>query len=428
MYHSQIPGPQPEAFIWASGIENTFVPQARLGMRSLDEYELIGHYDHWREDLACAHDLGVQALRWGVPWYRVEPRQGQFDWSWTDQVLPYLVEDLGITPIIDLMHYGTPLWMQGSFADPAYPRAVAAYAGAFATRYRGLVRWYTPLNEPFVNADCCGRRGIWPPYLRGDSGFLRVITQLARGIVETAEAIRLAQPDALLVHVEATGISRVGDDDLQPLAADEMLRRYLATDLITGRVTRDHPLFSWLTRAGVRLADLRDLARRPVDLDILGLNFYPQWSTRRLSLGRAGRVVDTAVEQDGAGFSELVRLYHHRYKLPIMITETSVVGGERLRAAWLDSSLAQIRALRAEGVPVLGYTWFPLFTMIDWRYRFGKEPVERYRLELGMYRLQDSGPRWAPTPLVEQWRCAVANPAESVGTLTEIGQAVPELV
>src|SRR5690348_4119806 len=69
----------PGTFLWASGIENTFVPQVRPGDRALDEYELMGHYQHWREDLALARDLGLHALRWGIPWYRVEPKQGQFD-------------------------------------------------------------------------------------------------------------------------------------------------------------------------------------------------------------------------------------------------------------------------------------------------------------------------------------------------------------
>lgn len=63
-------------FIWAGGIEDTFVPQTRLGHRALDEYELMGHYDHWREDLALLREVGVRAVRWGVPWYRVEPMQG----------------------------------------------------------------------------------------------------------------------------------------------------------------------------------------------------------------------------------------------------------------------------------------------------------------------------------------------------------------
>ena len=36
-------GMEPSDFLWASGIEDTFVPEARAGQRPLDEYELIGH-------------------------------------------------------------------------------------------------------------------------------------------------------------------------------------------------------------------------------------------------------------------------------------------------------------------------------------------------------------------------------------------------
>ncbi|HET9221837.1 MAG TPA: family 1 glycosylhydrolase, partial [Roseiflexaceae bacterium] len=194
---------QPSAFIWAGGIENTFIPQERPGLRALDEYELTQHYEQWRGDLERAASLGISMLRWGVPWYRVEPHPGAFDWSWIDQVLDYMVRDLRIQPIVDLMHYGTPLWLEDSFAAPDYPERVAAYAGAFAARYGELVRYYTPLNEPIVNADFCGRRGVWPPYLTSDRGFVRVLLPIARGIQLSAQAIRATDPDAILVAVEA---------------------------------------------------------------------------------------------------------------------------------------------------------------------------------------------------------------------------------
>lgn len=418
MHTLALPGPEPEAFLWATGIEDTFVADARPGMRSLDEYELMGHYDHWREDLALTRAIGVRAVRWGLPWYRVEPQPGVFDWSWADQVIPHIAEELGLTLILDLMHYGTPPWLRRSFADPAYPGAVARYARAVAERYGSLVSWYTPLNEPLVNAEFAGRKGLWPPYLRGDGGFLAVMANLALGMVNTVEAIREVQPGALMVHVEATGLSRVEDDDLRPLALEESMRRFLALDLITGRVTPDHMLRPWLLRNGVSLADLRDLERRPVDLDCLGLNFYPQWSTRQLALNRQGRVVDRPTEKDGAGFAELITLYHARYGAPVIITETSAKGSDVVRERWLAKSLADIKALRARGVPVLGYTWFPLFTMVDWRYRTGREPLEKYYIELGLYTLgAGDGPRWRPTPLVESFRRAVADPAASVGQL-----------
>jgi len=225
-------GATPEEFIWASGIEDTFVPQTRPGHRALDEYELMGHYDHWREDLALLKEPGLQAVRWGVPWYRVEPQRGEFDWSWTDQVIPYIVEDLRITPIIDLMHYGCPFWLHKEFANEHYPRAVAAYAAAFAARYAHLIKWYTPLNEPLVNALMCGKRGLWPPYMRGDSGYIRVMLQIVKGVFKTVKAIKEIAPDAVMVQVEATGLSRALRDDLEVLATEDQRRGYLFYDLI----------------------------------------------------------------------------------------------------------------------------------------------------------------------------------------------------
>jgi beta-glucosidase/6-phospho-beta-glucosidase/beta-galactosidase len=410
-------GPAPEDFIWATGIENTFVPQTRLGHRALDEYELMGHYQHWREDLALARDLGVKMIRWGVPWYRVQPLPGEYDWRWTDEVLPYLVEELGIIPIVDLMHYGCPFWLRREFASDEYPDAVAQYAGAFAARYKHLSHWYTPLNEPIVNALMCGKRGLWPPYLRGDTGYIRIMMQLVKGIRSTVAAIKDADPDARFVHVEATGLSRAARQDLEVLAAEDQRRGFLCYDLLTGRMIADHPLFTWLLRNGANAHDLATFARDPVPIDVLGLNFYPQWSTQQISLNTRGRLVYRATEQDGAGFAALIEDYYHRYNAPILVTETSAKGSNDVRARWLEASVGAIKRLRGSGVPVLGYTWFPLFTMIDWRYRFGHDPLEHYRLELGLYTLGSEYPRWHATPLVAQFRGYAADPASSVGAL-----------
>src|SRR5688572_31991127 len=54
--------------------------------------------------------------------------------------------------------------------------------------YTTLFRsWYTPLNEPIINALMCGMRGLWAPYLKGDKGYIRVMMQLARGIIRTVQ-------------------------------------------------------------------------------------------------------------------------------------------------------------------------------------------------------------------------------------------------
>jgi beta-glucosidase/6-phospho-beta-glucosidase/beta-galactosidase len=412
--------PAAENFIWAAGIEDTFVPQVRPGHRPLDEYELMGHYTHWREDLALANEVGLHAMRWGIPWYKVEPEPGKFDWSWIDQVVPYMVEDLKITPIIDLMHYGCPFWLEKEFANKDYPKLIARYAAEFANRYKDLIKWYTPLNEPIINALMCGMRGLWAPYLKGERGYIKIMMQLAKGIVRTVAAIKEIDADAIMVHIEATGLTRTVREDLISLAREEQHRGYLCYDLISGRMTHDHLLFSWLIRNGASPDDLAELQNNKISLDVLGLNFYPQWSTKQIYLDNRGRIAFRDTEQEGTGFTELLTDFYNRYEAPIIITETSAVGSDEIRSQWLEFSVSTIKNLRAAGVPIIGYTWFPFFTMIDWRYRFSDEPLENFYLELGMYNINrdKNGKRWLPTPLVEQMKALIQNPEKAVGRLT----------
>lgn len=414
---TRIPGRLAKDFLWAGGIEDTFVPQTKPGHRALDEYELMGHYEHWQEDLRLTKDVGMNAVRWGVPWYKVQPEPGRFDWSWTDEVIPFMVDELGILPVIDLMHYGCPFWLKREFANKDYPKYVADYAAEFASRYKNRIKWYTPLNEPIINSLMCGMRGLWPPYLKGDNGYIRIMLQLARGIVRTVKQIKEIDPESVMVHVEATGLNRTASENLKALATEEEMRGYLCFDLISGRLNHNHELFAWLVRNGADPNALHELEQSKAELDVVGLNFYPQWSTKQLYIDKKGRLAFKETEPEGDGFGELIRKYYERYKTAIMITETSAVGSEEIRERWLQSSVRVIKHMRSEGVPVIGYTWFPLFTMVDWRYRFSDAPVEDFYLELGLYNInrEASKPRWLETPLVDMYRQMASDPQSSVG-------------
>ena len=145
-----------------------------------------------------------------------------------------------------------------------------------------------------------------------------------------------------------------------------------------------------------------------------------QHSLSELFTRRRGRPID----KPGTSFASLITGYHERYNAPIMITETSARGSEQTRSAWLDTSLGAIRGLRQAGVPVIGYTWFPMFTMINWSYRLGTRPSKEYRLELALYRLdeQASAARWSATPLVAQFQQLCADPEATVGRLPELAE------
>jgi beta-glucosidase/6-phospho-beta-glucosidase/beta-galactosidase len=404
-------------FCWATGIENSFIPQARPGFRSMDEYALTQHYQHWRADIDHAAALGVGAIRWGIPWYRVQPAPEQWDWRWVDAVLDYIVNVKGLIPILDLMHYGTPLWLDNSFLNSRYPEAVARYAGVVADRYQSLVHYYTPLNEPTVNAEWAGYRNEWPPHLTGDDGYVKVLMALARGIVLTVHALQAAQPTMQTVQVEAVRQHWAAPDGPQPQVAYIDAHQYLCFDLVTGRVDEAYPLREYLHTHGVTAAELAWFRRNAVRFDILGANFYP-WSYGEVVRRKDGRFTWRYRRVPGAAIGDVLRSAYARYGMPIMVTETSLRGNLAQRARWLDETVQSVADLRRAGLPIIGYTWFPLFSMIDWKYRTGRRPVADYLLHLGLYDAAfdaDGTLVRQATPLVARYQQHIATPMPAVG-------------
>lgn len=413
-------GPTAENFSWAVGIEDTFIPQAaRTTGRVLDEYELTQHYRFWREDLALAASLGVRCMRYGIPWYRVNPAPGLFDWSFTDRVLEHLVVDLGIAPIVDLVHYGTPLWLRGGFGDPDYPQRVADYAAAFIERYRDLVTYVTPLNEPWMHAWLCGYSGSWPPYLRGWKGWTRLTLGLVRGMSMTVAALRQLHPATVVVHVEATSSFVAGEAraaDAVPVWWD---RRFLATDLLHGWAGAEHPLCGWMLKNGASEDHLEWFGNHPQRIDVMGCNFYPGLNTWKL-VDRDGRPVRKRYFGGGMELDTVLRRYAERYATPVMVTETSTVGEEWRRRKWMEESLAVVRRARADGVPVVGYTWWPMFSLVAWAYRRGGKGLSAYLAHMGLWDLCEDGNgvlERRATRLVDEYSALVDNPAAAVGPL-----------
>ncbi|NUR90337.1 MAG: family 1 glycosylhydrolase [Nonomuraea sp.] len=364
---------------WLIGIEDTCVyPSPGSAMGPLDEFALTGHDAHWRADLATAASLGT-GLRYGVSWPLVHLAPGRFDWSTLDERFEVAVREHGLTVIADLVHYGTPTWLDGSFADERFPGALAEFAAAFAERYRGIVDHITPLNEPLTTASFCGLRGVWPPALTGWDGWCTVTVGIARGVQRAIEAVRQANPDAVIVHVEASAIYETTDPELAGEA--ELLRTLatLPTDLVLGRVGADHPLRPWLVEYGTPPEHLAELAARTPVIDLLGVNYYPDLTPRILQRVD-GAVRQVTANRGAAGLRAVLRAWQARYGLPMLVTETSIEGSERVRRDWLEAATGVVRELHADGVDVRGLTWWPLLDFVDWSFASGGRNVEEFVL------------------------------------------------
>lgn len=399
-------------FKWMTGFECSAFPQV-----GADELEETQHYRWWASDLVRVREAGITMIRYGIPWHRVNPRPHEYDWRWTDQALD-LMQQLGITPIVDLFHYGTPLWIEGGIMHPIFGEMQGWYAKAFAQRYP-QVAYYTPTNEPYICATFGAEFGIWYPFLRGDRTAARAIKNVAEGVSRAMLAVREVRPDALMMIADTCEYYHAFDDSFTEEAEFRSERRFIVHDLYQGRLTRDHPMWSYLTHNGIEAWELEWFLEHPVRLDILGCDYY-RHSEHQLRRGPNGeRIDETATQQ--FGWAELARQYSARYDgIPVFLAETNVGGPVEERLSWWNHLIEQTRQARTSGVPIAGMTYYGAVDHVDW------DTALRVRnLNInpcGMWNLHWEGDKLVrtPTALVDRFRELIAMPvAESVGELRD---------
>ncbi len=406
----------PDFFCWATGIEDTFItaPHAVTG-RTLDEYELTGHYKRWRGDLDLMASLGVRAARYGVPWHRIQPGRHRWEWRYADEPLERLLE-LGIAPQVDLIHYGLPAWIERAYLHPDYPAYAADYAARLAERFKGRIHWYTPLNEPRITAWYCGRLGWWPPHERSWSGFARVLFAAVAGIQRTVAALRNVDPEIVAYHVDATDLY---ESDEAALAEEVKFRRnivYLALDLASGRIGGNHPLHGWLVAALGGSSAFDGFQARAIEPDVIGLNLYPLFTRKVLKRDKAGRFRIRMPYTETGLIQGVARGYHERFGRPMMISEVATSGSAARRLHWLETSIAAVKETRAQGIPLTGYTWWPMFALVTWAWRQGRRPVKDHLLQMGLWDL-DADLNRVPTAVAERYRELASGGAATAGRL-----------
>jgi beta-glucosidase/6-phospho-beta-glucosidase/beta-galactosidase len=109
--------------------------------------------------------------------------------------------------------------------------------------------------------------------------------------------------------------------------------------------------------------------------------------------------------------ASLLRMYAERYTpIPVMVSETGATGAMARRVGWIEESAAAVLRARDGGLPVAGYTYWPVYSLVAWAYVRGNADFARYLLHLGLWDLEagPSGLERRRTPAVDAFRRVVA--------------------
>ncbi|GGE28583.1 hypothetical protein GCM10007276_02170 [Agaricicola taiwanensis] len=383
--------------LWG-GLECTV---ARLRNRWRDQLVETGHQRR-PQDMDALAALGFRRLRYPVLWERVSPDDPDVaDFRWHDPRLARLRE-LNLDPILGLIHHGSgPRYT--SLLDPGFPELLARHAGRVAERY-SWVRHFTPVNEPLTTARFSALYGYWYPHRRDLRSFMRAFINQCRGVVLAMKAIREVIPDARLIQTEDLG-KTFSTPKLQYQADYENNRRWLAFDLLTGRVDREHPWFSHFLDNGIAESELVGFFEDPCPPDVLGINHYltseryldhehlPA-SRRRSGNGRHRYADVEAVRVDlpsgTTGPEARLRETWERYRLPLAVTEVHHGCSRDEQLRWLAEVWDAACKLRREGADVRAVTTWAAFGAKDWNSLLARKAGH---YEPGLFDIRSPQPR-----------------------------------
>ncbi|UOQ78912.1 family 1 glycosylhydrolase [Hymenobacter sp. 5516J-16] len=342
-------------FMFATGIECSY-PTIANGTIRRDLLAETDHYTRYKEDLALVKELGLKVLRYNLPYYLIHKAPGRFDWDFADKAMAE-IKRLGITPILDLMHFGVPDWI-GNFQNPELPVHFAEYCGAVARRYP-WVRFYTPVNEIYVTARASAKDGIWNEQLRDDRAFITAMKHIAAASIMGNQQIAKYRPDCIIVQSESA--EYVHEMRAVPTPEICLLNklRFLSLDLLYAHPIDSEVLIYCLDNGLTRQELDWFMAGEPPGYQIMGNDYY----------GRNERIIkpngDWCAAEDVLGWYTMTRQYYERYRKPVMHTETNTFNAKDAEC-WLWKQWVNVQRIRQDGVPVVGFTWYSLLDQLDW--------------------------------------------------------------
>jgi beta-glucosidase len=254
----------------------------------------IEHWKNFEKDLAVMAAQGVNTYRFSIEWSMVEPEIGCYDMKIINRYKEMLkaCNDLGITPMVTLLHFAEPLWFTnlGGFEKEENISYFTLYCVQVFHYLSEHVQLWGTINEPGVQVLQSYINGDFPPFeKRNIQKAVNVLTNLLKAHVDVYHTLKSMHGGSTakigLIHNMLKFVPKEKSYFLNTLTAS---LTEITNNLVMEFIKSGNVKLKWLL-ASKKYTDLNP--RRPYDF--LGLNFY---STAVIGYNAQGKLDATCLE------------------------------------------------------------------------------------------------------------------------------------
>lgn len=310
------------------------------------------HYHKFKEDFDLAKKLNHNAHRFSVEWSRVEPQKGKFNENEIEHYREVIqaLRERQMEPFVTLWHFTLPVWVahQGGWENPKTIADFTNFVEKIVTVFKNEVKFWITLNEPMVYAGGAFFEGMMPPQKRNILSYLRVLGNLEKAHRATYQAIKKTDPQVQI------GIAK--NNVYFEAYQNRFFNRFLK------KLADGWWNYYFLDRISTAGNGSRKL------LDFIGLNYYFH---NRINFGfnkNENQIIsDLGWELYPKGIYHALINLHHRYHLPVYITENGLADARDEKRAWfIRETLKNVQRAISKGVDVRGYFHWSLMDNFEW--------------------------------------------------------------
>jgi len=364
------------------------------------------HYHLYKNDVALMAEIGLQAYRFSISWPRILPdgagKVNQQGLDFYSRLVDALLEK-NIKPWITLFHWDFPyaLYCRGGWLNRDSADWFADYTQLVVDKLSDRVSHWITLNEPQCFIGLGHQDGVHAPGMKmGVSEVLLAGHNALRAHGQSVQVIRAQTKTRSFVGASQASIISipVSDHPNDIEAARQHMFSVQEKHVFNNAWFSDPMILGHYPEQCVELfaADMPtiypgDLECINQDLDYFGVNIYSGVHVRATEANGFENVEKEELPVTAMGWPVTPealywgpKLFHERYHLPIVITESGMANDDRVdngkvqdreRIEFLYKYLGEYARAIADGVPALGYFLWSLLDNFEWaegyRKRFG---------------------------------------------------------